>query len=218
MKETQENNMASSIKHTGTHNNKKVVVLFRQTPNEDHMALVVYSDSMPSLIHDAVMECVQSDIGQQADNFADALQRKTMTDGRVALTVLHQEGYIKKVQTNQVIMRPNAKSTVRLDELNDVVNKLKAGGEAAEKMRELDENAGMVSPPIKGRDVGEPSNVPSAQDPLLADADLANNLLNQAKGFEDEASKLREQAYNLNPDLRPRRGRPAKKTTANVQA
>ena len=86
--------MASSIKHTGTHNNKKVVVLFRQTPNEDHMALVVYSDSMPSLIHDAVMECVQSDVGQQADNFADALQRKTMTDGRVALTVLHQEGYI----------------------------------------------------------------------------------------------------------------------------
>jgi len=210
--------MASSIKHTGTHNNKKVVVLFRQTPNEDHMALVVYSDSMPSLIHDAVMECVQSDIGQQADNFADALQRKTMTDGRVALTVLHQEGYIKKVQTNQVIMRPNAKSTVRLDELNDVVNKLKAGGEAADKMRELDENAGMVSPPRKGRDVGEPSNVPPAQEPVMADADLADNLLNQAKGFEDEASKLREQAYNLNPDLKPRRGRPAKKTTADVQA
>ena len=210
--------MASSIKHTGTHNNKKIVVLFRQTPNEDHMALVVYSDSMPSLIHDAVMECVQSDIGQQADNFADALQRKTMTDGRVALTVLHQEGYIKKVQTNQVIMRPNAKSTVRLDELNDVVNKLKAGGEAADKMRELDENAGMVSPPRKGRDVGEPSNVPPAQEPVMADADLADNLLNQAKGFEDEASKLREQAYNLNPDLKPRRGRPAKKTTADVQA
>ena len=210
--------MASSIKHTGTHNNKKIVVLFRQTPNEDHMALVVYSDSMPSLIHDAVMECVQSDTGQQADNFADALQRKTMTDGRVALTVLHQEGYIKKVQTNQVIMRPNAKSTVRLDELNDVVNKLKAGGEAADKMRELDENAGMVSPPRKGRDVGEPSNVPPAQEPVMADADLADNLLNQAKGFEDEASKLREQAYNLNPDLKPRRGRPAKKTTADVQA
>jgi len=218
MKKTQENNMASSIKHTGTHNNKKIVVLFRQTPNEDHMALVVYSDSMPSLIHDAVMECVQSDTGQQADNFADALQRKTMTDGRVALTVLHQEGYIKKVQTNQVIMRPNAKSTVRLDELNDVVNKLKAGGEAADKMRELDENAGMVSPPRKGRDVGEPSNVPPAQEPVMADADLADNLLNQAKGFEDEASKLREQAYNLNPDLKPRRGRPAKKTTADVQA
>lgn len=212
--------MASSIKHTGTHNNKKVVVLFRQTPNEDHMALVVYSDSMPSLIHDAVMECVQSDVGQQADNFADALQRKTMTDGRVALTVLHQEGYIKKVQTNQVIMTPNAKSTVRLDELNDVVNKLKEGGEAAERMRELDQNAGMVSPAPRGRDVGEPNIPPVAQpqDGLLDDNGLADNLLNQAKGFEDEAVKLREQAYDLNPELRPRRGRPAKKTTSDVKA
>jgi len=212
--------MASSIKHTGTHNNKKVVVLFRQTPNEDHMALVVYSDSMPSLIHDAVMECVQSDVGQQADNFADALQRKTMTDGRVALTVLHQEGYIKKVQTNQVIMTPNAKSTVRLDELNDVVNKLKEGGEAAERMKELDQNAGMVSPKPRGRDVGEPMVAERTQqnNSALGDEDLANNLLNQAKGFEDEAVKLREQAYDLNPELRPRRGRPAKKTTADAKA
>jgi len=211
--------MAVSVKHVGTHNNKKIVVLFRQTPNEDHLALVVYSDSMPSLIHDAVMECVSSDVGQQAENLADALQRKSMPDGRIALTVLHQEGYIKKVQTNQVIMTPNAKSTVRLDELNDVVSKLKAGGEAAEKMKELDQNAGMVSPPPRGRDVGEPSNVPSAQtNQIMDDSALADSLLTQAKGFEDEAIKLKEQAYELNPDLRPRRGRPSKKTTSDATA
>ena len=45
-----------------------------------------------------------------------------------------------------------------------------------------------------------------------------NNLLNQAKGYEDEAAKLREQAYDLNPDLKPRRGRPAKKTVADASA
>ena len=28
---------------------------------------------------------------------------------------------------------------------------------------------------------------------------LAENLLNQAKGFDDEATKLREQAYELEP-------------------
>jgi hypothetical protein len=210
--------MASNIKHIGTHNNKKICVLFRQTPNEDHMALVVYSDSMPSLVHDAVMEVVQSPGGQDADNLADALQRKTMPDGRVALTVLHQEGFIKKVQTNQVIMTANAKSTVRLDELNDVVNKLKAGGEAAEKMRELDQNSGMVSPAPRGRDVGEP-NIPTPVAPApMDDGDLAENLLNQAKGFDDEATKLREQAYELNPDLKPRRGRPSKKTTSDATA
>ena len=77
----------------------------------------------------------------------------------------------------------------------------------------------MVSPQPRGRDVGEPMIAERTQNnSALGDEDLANNLLNQAKGFEDEAVKLREQAYDLNPDLRPRRGRPAKKTTSDVKA
>lgn len=208
----------AQLKHVGTHNNKKCVVLFRQTPGEDHMALVVYSDQMPSLVHDAVMEAVNSDVGQQEENLAEALQRKTMPDGRIALQVLHAEGYIKKVQTNQVIMTPNAKSNVRLDELNSIINRLQEGGEAAAELRELDQNAGMVSPQPRGRDVGEPQIAEQTQTQTLDDTALANNLLNQAKGYEDEAAKLREQAYDLNPDLKPRRGRPAKKTVADASA
>lgn len=208
----------AQLKHVGTHNNKKCVVLFRQTPGEDHMALVVYSDNMPSLVHDAVMEAVNSDVGQQEENLAEALQRKTMPDGRIALQVLHAEGYIKKVQTNQVIMTPNAKSNVRLDELNSIINRLQEGGEAAAELKELDQNAGMVSPQPRGRDVGEPQIAEQTQTQTLDDTALANNLLNQAKGYEDEAAKLREQAYDLNPDLKPRRGRPAKKTVADASA
>lgn len=208
----------AQLKHVGTHNNKKCVVLFRKTPGEDHMALVVYSDNMPSLVHDAVMEAVNSDVGQQEENLAEALQRKTMPDGRIALQVLHAEGYIKKVQTNQVIMTPNAKSNVRLDELNSIIDRLQEGGEAAAELRELDQNAGMVSPQPRGRDVGEPQIAEQAQTQTLDDSTLANNLLNQAKGYEDEAAKLREQAYDLNPDLKPRRGRPAKKTVADASA
>jgi len=208
----------AQLKHVGTHNNKKCVVLFRKTPGEDHMALVVYSDNMPSLVHDAVMEAVNSDVGQQEENLAEALQRKTMPDGRIALQVLHAEGYIKKVQTNQVIMTPNAKSNVRLDELNSIIDRLQEGGEAAAELRELDQNAGMVSPQPRGRDVGEPQIAEQTQTQTLDDSTLANNLLNQAKGYEDEAAKLREQAYDLNPDLKPRRGRPAKKTVADASA
>ena len=208
----------AQLKHVGTHNNKKCVVLFRKTPGEDHMALVVYSDQMPSLVHDAVMEAVNSDVGQQEENLAEALQRKTMPDGRIALQVLHAEGYIKKVQTNQVIMTPNAKSNVRLDELNSIIDRLKEGGDAAAELKELDQNAGMVSPQPRGRDVGEPQIAEQTQTQTLDDSTLANNLLNQAKGYEDEAAKLREQAYDLNPDLKPRRGRPAKKTVADASA
>jgi hypothetical protein len=210
----------AQLKHVGTHNNKKCVILFRKTPGEDHMALVVYSDSMPSIVHDAVMEAVNSDVGQQEENLAEALQRKTMPDGRIALQVLHGEGYIKKVQTNQVIMTPNAKSSVRLDELNGIIDKLKDGGEAADKLKELDQNAGMVSPQPRGRDVGEPqvAEKTTSTGDALNDESLAHNLLNQAKGYEDEAAKLREQAYDLSPDLKPKRGRPAKKTVADASA
>ena len=35
----------SITKHVGKHNNKKIVVLWRQVPNENHMALVTYSDT-----------------------------------------------------------------------------------------------------------------------------------------------------------------------------
>jgi len=72
----------------------------------------------------------------------------------------------------------------------------------------------MVMPASRGRDVGEP-NIPTPT-AAMDDNTIATNLLNQAKGLENEVSSLREQAYNLDPDLRPRRGRPAKKTTTGA--
>ena len=67
------------------------------------MALVAYSSRLPVMIHDEVMKTLESEIGQQAKEFADALFRTTMADGRNALTALHEEGMIKKVPTNQVL-------------------------------------------------------------------------------------------------------------------
>ena len=60
---------------------------------------------------------------------------------------------------------------------------------------------------------GETGEAPaSAQaDGVLDDKALADQKLAQAKGFETEAARLREEAYELAPDLKPRRGRPAKK-------
>ena len=49
---------------------------------------------------------------------------------------------IKKVPTNQVIVTPNVKSTVRLDELNEILNKMAMGEEAVKELADLDKNAG----------------------------------------------------------------------------
>ena len=53
-----------------------------------------------------------------------------MPDGQNLLGSIHGGGFFKKVQTKQVILTPNAKSSVRLDELNKILDQM-AGGAAA---------------------------------------------------------------------------------------
>ena len=125
------------LKHVGRHGEKKVVVAYNTVPGEDHMALVIYSDSLPSMLHDEVMKVIESPAGQTAKSLADALFRNIMPDGNNTLGALHKGGFLKKVQTKQVILKPNAKSSVRLDELNEILKKMEGSAEAAKKLLTL---------------------------------------------------------------------------------
>ena len=119
------------IKHVGKHNNKKIVLLWRKVPGEDHMSLLLYSDTLPRLIHDEVMKVLESDAGQSAKDLADAMFRHIMADGNNCLATVHKMGLMKKVPCNQILVTPTPNASVRLDELNDIMSKLEAGGEAA---------------------------------------------------------------------------------------
>lgn len=132
------------IKHIGRHDNKKVVVLFKTVPNESSQCLVVYSDLLPRTYHDAVMSILESDVGQQANEFADALFRNLLPDGRNILDTLHREGLIKKLPTKQVIITPDNKSSCRLDELNDILKGIVEG--KGEKLAEADAQSGLYDP------------------------------------------------------------------------
>ena len=90
------------VKHVGKHNDKKVVILFREVPGEEHMCLVSYSDLLPRLIHDELMRTVESDAGQAAPEISEVLNRTYMANGGIILQTLHREGFIKKVPTKQV--------------------------------------------------------------------------------------------------------------------
>ena len=89
------------IKHVGKHGDRKVAVVFRKVPGEDHMALVVYMETLPSNFHDAIIETIESNAGQSAAELAEALDRAVLNDGRNLLQAIHAERYMKKVQTNQ---------------------------------------------------------------------------------------------------------------------
>jgi len=217
------------IKHVGRHNNERVVVLYRTVPGEDHMALVAYSSKLPMMIHDEVMKCLESPVGQQAKEFSDALFRTTMADGRNALSALHDEGMIKKVPTNQVIITPQQGSQVRLDELNDITKKMEAGEEAIKELADLDSQRGVRDPKkAEPREVGEPANTRSApaqvqapQDGALTDVDIAKGYRDQAtrmqveaKAMLAEAERLTKEASKLDPLTNAKKKTTTKKTTS----
>ena len=159
------------IKHVGRHNNKKVAIVYKQVPDEDHMCLVLYTESIPSKIHDEVMKVLESPIGQDAKDLADALFRHTMADGNNCLTTVHRAGLMKKVPTNQVIVTPNANSSCRLDELNDILKQMEKGEDAVKRLQEIDTQAGL-------RDASKST---TATPEVLSDADLAKVRLAQAE-------------------------------------
>jgi hypothetical protein len=195
----------SFLRHVGKHGERKVAVIFREVPGEPHMALVTYTDLLNRHIHDPMMQCIESTIGQQSENLADALNRQHTADGKYILQVLHSQGLIKKVQTSQIVMTPNSNTTIRLDELNKILDEMQQGEEAVKRLAELDSTRGIQDPvEIARRHRGQQVEAVSQADGILGDSALANNLLQQAqrmaaeaKGLLAESARLEQQANEM---------------------
>lgn len=211
------------IKHVGKHNQRRVAIVYRKVPDESHMALVMYTDNLPMMIHDEAMKVLESEVGQQAKELADALFRHTLADGTNCLATIHKAGYLKKVPTNQVIVTPSAKATCRLDELNDIIDKLELGGEAAQQLADMDANRGIRGAQIKeGRELGQPdlSNIPGinavSETGVLSDAAIAEQRLDQAKRMEADAKSMLAEAKRLKAEAASLKPAPAKKAPAKT--
>ena len=197
------------MKHVGKHGDRKVSILFRQVPGEEHMALIIYPETLPAHWQQSVQAVLESDVAQQAEELADALHRNFLPDGRPILQTLHEERMIKKVRTGDIIVTPTAQSSIRLDELNKMLNEMKLGEEAIKKMAENDASRGLVDPQVKRRaeaefkaqqatqsKVAEPS-LQAPQSGALSDRDIAANMLAQAKKMEIEAKQLIAEAGRM---------------------
>ena len=218
------------IKHVGKHNQRSVAIVYRQVPDENHMCLVMYTDSLPMMVHDEAMKVLESEVGQNAKDLADALFRHIMPDGNNCLSYIHRAGYLKKVPCNQVIVTPTAKSSVRLDELNDLLAKIEQGGDAAARMADIDANRGIKGVLNEGRELGMPAQDPtrttaadmSATAGVLSDADLARASLEQAARMEADAKSLLAEAKRLKAEaasLKPAKAKaPAKAKTTTAKA
>ena len=214
------------LKHIGRHGDRKVAIVFREIPGEDHMCLVIYPDVLPTHIHNTIMSVLESAPGQQAPNLADVLHRNLLPDGRNILQTLHHEGMLKKVASNQVILTPTPTTSVKLDEINRLVKEMESGTEALKKLQQLDQSSGIVNPEVKREQErefkrqrleqeaarsrsGQPA-VPADASNGLDDRALASNMLSQAQRMEQEAqgliaeaARMKKEAERMFPNVTP---------------
>lgn len=200
----------SFLRHVGKHGERKVAIVFREVPGESHMCLVVYTEILNQHIHDPLMACIESDIGQNSENLADALNRTHTRDGHIILQKLHAEGMLKKVNTELVVMTPAPNVKIKLNELNKILDEMKQGEEATRKLAEMDASLGMQdAAQVARRMRGDKAPVATATSnsvDTLGDQQLANNLRMQAekmtreaKGLMAEADRLIKEAHTLDP-------------------
>jgi hypothetical protein len=222
----------SFLRHVGKHGDRKVAVIFREVPGEPHMCLVTYTELLNQHIHDPMIKTIESDIGQNSENLADALNRTYTKDGKPILQVLHHEGQLKKVNTELVLMTPQPNTRIKLNELNKILNEMKQGEAAVKRMAEIDSSRGLQDPADVARRMRGPQTtapVQAAVDGTLGDSTIANNLRQQAtkmaaeaRGLLAESNRMMKEAASMDgvglettssvsaEPIKRGRGRPAK--------
>ena len=105
----------------------KVVIMYRTVPGEADNCLVVGTKFLPDMYHNALMKAVESEGGQDADEFADFASRQSFPDGTNMLAMLHNDNYIKKFKTNQIMVTYGSGDDGRilLNKLNEMIAKEK---------------------------------------------------------------------------------------------
>ena len=105
----------------------KVVIVYRTVPGEADNCLVVGTKFLPDMYHNALMKAVESEGGQDAEELADFLGRQTFPDGTNMLAMMHNDNYIKKFKTNEIMVTfgNTADGRILLNKLNEMVAKEK---------------------------------------------------------------------------------------------
>jgi len=194
-----------ALKHVGRFksNQRKVIVAYRTLPDDAEHCVVVQTENLDSADHDALITAVESDAGQNAEEFATAMARNQLPDGRNMLAGFHTTGKMLRVPTNTVEMTPDTKTTIMLDELNKMI---------AEQRGVSVEDLAIKGPNVAPQTTTETTTdttvetlatageVPApSSDGVLSDEDLAAQYRSQADAMFKEAKRLREQAEELVP-------------------
>jgi hypothetical protein len=197
-----------ALKHVGrvAANRRKVIVAYRVIPGDPENCLVVQTENLSADEHDSLIRVVESAAGQEAYEFAEAMARAYLPDGRNMLAGFQQTGKLRKVPTNVIEMTPNGNTNIALNVLNSTIAEQKGvtvndlalkgpGGQTAPQAELAAEpaiNAAEIyNSPVAEELLGEPA--------VLDDNMLASQYRSQADRLSKEAAELRRQAEELVP-------------------
>ena len=187
-----------ALKHVGrfASNQRKVIVAYRTLPGDPENCVVVQTENLDAAEHDALIQAVESNAGQSADEFATAMARVQLPGGRNMLKGFHATGKMLRVPTNTVEMTPDNKTKVMLDVLNQTI---------AEQRGVSIEDLALKGPATTANEstvetIATASEVPAPKsDGVMTDEDLAASYRSQADAMFKEAKRLREEAEELAP-------------------
>jgi hypothetical protein len=190
------------LKHTGQLNNtgKNVVVVFMKLPEDDAHALVVDTDALPDMYNEALRKVVESVEAQQAKNLADVLARRMAPDGSnmTMLQKFHAANRLMKTPVTNVTMTP--KKGVRWP-LADVLQAMQADTTAPQNFDDLDpETKAAIAAEVKKFNMHAHN---TEGETVAGVKGEARALLDMAQLLEADAQSKREQAYRMDPSLRP---------------
>jgi len=219
----------TQLKHVGRIKNtgRRCIIAFREIYDElgnvvdgDH-CLVFETDNLPDAEHQDLIRIIESEPAQATGDLYNILARTRLSNSVPALNWLVSTNRLRKEATSNVELTPDSTTQIRLDTINKIVKMQNTGASQEEIARVLQDDTDM--PPRKATEALQvlDENETATPEPtaesqsgeLLDDAALAKGRLNQAEMFEAQAKELREQAYELDPTLKPKSETASKKKT-----
>jgi hypothetical protein len=203
---------------------------------EGDQCLVTYPDTLPLTEHQDIMRIVESEPAQRDANVYEALNRSSITNGENALQWLHGNGYLKKVPTVDIMLEPAPGHEFPLSEINRIIE-LQDSGLSEQQVNNIMQDD--TNQPPRGHSMIDAGSVPNkvgepampapevlaeaAQPVVEAPAETvvapvaldptaqAQAMLEQAKEMIRQAEELKAAAIDLDPSVKPGRGRPKAK-------
>jgi len=190
----------AELKHVGrsVDSKKKCLVVFRTLPGDAYTCLVLPTESLPDSYHDAVINLVESNAGQQSYELGEVMARTQFPDGSTMLAALHAQRRLQPMPTNKIEMTPTTATTINLAELNQIIAEQQ--GVAVDDIAVKSDVKEAKMPPAPKDEpkavVSDPSKTTSQSVNESSEATISSTASpeEQAKFYRSQADKLAKEA------------------------